>query len=141
MVREVVSAGEARGQHRRTARALDSHAPGDVVFAYACKLGCEGIVSKRLDSRYRPGPSKCANWIKVKNPAAPAVKREAEEDWGKGDEDADRFALGDHPIWSANVEAFRQKLRDLGHVEGENIVIAYRCVEGLDYRLPKAQAP
>jgi ATP-dependent DNA ligase len=45
--------------------------PGDLVFAHACKLGCEGIVSKRLGSRYRPGPNKCADWIKVKNPAAP----------------------------------------------------------------------
>ena len=55
--------------------------PGNVVFAHACQLGCEGIVSKRLGSRYRPGPTKCPDWIKVKNPAAPAVKREAEEDW------------------------------------------------------------
>jgi len=23
------------------------------------------------------------DWLKVKNPAAPAVKREAEEDWGR----------------------------------------------------------
>ena len=30
--------------------------PGDLVFAHACKLGCEGIVSKRPGSRYRPGP-------------------------------------------------------------------------------------
>jgi hypothetical protein len=51
--------------------------PGDVVF------GCEGIVSKRLGSRYRPGPTKCPDWIKVKNPAAPAVEREAEEEWGR----------------------------------------------------------
>jgi bifunctional non-homologous end joining protein LigD len=64
------------------------HQPGDVVFAHACKLGCEGIVSKRLGSKYQPGPNKCPDWIKVKNPAAPAVKREAEEDWG-GDEKAD----------------------------------------------------
>jgi bifunctional non-homologous end joining protein LigD len=28
--------------------------PGDLVFAHACKLGCEGIVSKRLGSKYRP---------------------------------------------------------------------------------------
>src|SRR2546429_2529131 len=28
------------------------------------------------------------------------------------------------------VEAFRQKLRDLGHVEGENIAIEYRWAEG-----------
>jgi hypothetical protein len=41
----------------------------------------EGIVSKRLGSRYRSGRSK--DWLKFKNPAAPAVKREADEDWGK----------------------------------------------------------
>ena len=53
---------------------------GDILFTHACKLGCEGIVSKRLGSRYRSGRS--PHWLKVKNPAAPAVKREAEEDWG-----------------------------------------------------------
>jgi bifunctional non-homologous end joining protein LigD len=56
--------------------------PGDIVFRHACKLGHEGIVSKRLGSRYVSGRSR--NWLKFKNPAAPAVKREAEEDWGKG---------------------------------------------------------
>ena len=55
--------------------------PGDVVFRHACKLGLEGIVSKRLGSRYRSGRSR--TWLKFKNPAAPAVKREAEEDWGR----------------------------------------------------------
>jgi len=54
---------------------------GAVVFAQACKLGCEGIVSKRLGSLYRSGRSR--QWIKVKNPAAPAVRRETEEDWGR----------------------------------------------------------
>jgi bifunctional non-homologous end joining protein LigD len=54
---------------------------GAIVFHHACKLGCEGIVSKRLGSPYRSGRSN--DWIKVKNPAAPAVKREAEEDWGR----------------------------------------------------------
>jgi ATP-dependent DNA ligase len=44
-------------------------------------LGCEGIVSKRLGSRYVSG--RTDYWVKVKNPAASAVKREAEEDWGK----------------------------------------------------------
>jgi ATP-dependent DNA ligase len=53
---------------------------GDILFEHACKLGCEGIVSKRLGSSYRSGRSKY--WVKVKNPKAPAVKREAEEDWG-----------------------------------------------------------
>jgi hypothetical protein len=36
-------------------------------------------VSKRLGSRYRSGLSN--DWLKFKNPDAPAVKREAEEDW------------------------------------------------------------
>jgi ATP-dependent DNA ligase len=49
--------------------------------SHACKLGPEGIVSKRLGSPYRSGRSR--HWIKSKNPAAPAVKREAEEDWGR----------------------------------------------------------
>jgi hypothetical protein len=44
-------------------------------------LGLEGIVSNRKDSQYRSGRS--PHWIKSKNPNAPAVKREAEEDWGK----------------------------------------------------------
>jgi ATP-dependent DNA ligase len=52
---------------------------GTIVFHHACKLGCEGIVSKRLGSHYRSGRSD--DWIKVKNPAAPALKREAEEEW------------------------------------------------------------
>jgi bifunctional non-homologous end joining protein LigD len=54
---------------------------GAVVFREACKLGCEGIVSKRLGSLYRSGRS--PHWVKVKNPKAPAVKREAEEDWSR----------------------------------------------------------
>jgi bifunctional non-homologous end joining protein LigD len=55
---------------------------GPTVFAHACKRGLEGIVSKRKDSPYRSGRSR--HWIKNKNPQHPAVKREAEEDWGKG---------------------------------------------------------
>ena len=52
------------------------------MFEHACKLGLEGIVSKRRDLPYNSGRS--PNWIKSKNPNAPAVKREAEEDWGDG---------------------------------------------------------
>jgi bifunctional non-homologous end joining protein LigD len=55
--------------------------PGDIVFRHARALGFEGVVSKRLGSRYVSGRSR--DWIKSKNPNAPAVKREAEEDWGK----------------------------------------------------------
>ncbi len=54
---------------------------GEIVFKYACKLGCEGIVSKRLGSPYRSGRS--THWVKVKNPKAPAVRREAEKAWGR----------------------------------------------------------
>jgi bifunctional non-homologous end joining protein LigD len=54
---------------------------GALVSAHTCKMGLEGIVSKLRDSRYRSGRS--PDWIKSKNPNAPAVKREAEEDWGR----------------------------------------------------------
>jgi bifunctional non-homologous end joining protein LigD len=46
---------------------------GAVVFRHACKMGLEGIVSKRLTSPYRSGPSR--DWIKVKNPDSPAMRR------------------------------------------------------------------
>ena len=58
-----------------------AHDCGLTVFEHACQLGCEGIVSKRLGSRYRSGRS--PDWRKFKNPQAPAVRREAEEDWGR----------------------------------------------------------
>jgi bifunctional non-homologous end joining protein LigD len=61
---------------------FNEHIEGDgpTVFAHACKMGLEGIVSKRKDSAYRSGRS--PDWVKMKNPAAPAMKREGEEDWG-----------------------------------------------------------
>jgi bifunctional non-homologous end joining protein LigD len=49
------------------------HPEGAVVFQHACKMGLEGIVSKRLGSRYRSGRS--PDWLKFKNPAAPAERR------------------------------------------------------------------
>jgi bifunctional non-homologous end joining protein LigD len=39
---------------------------GATVFAHACRLGLEGIVSKRAGSRYRSGVSR--NWLKCLNP-------------------------------------------------------------------------
>jgi bifunctional non-homologous end joining protein LigD len=58
---------------------FNEHLEGDgpTVFAHACKMGLEG-----KDSMYRSGRS--PDWLKMKNPEASAVKREAEEDWGKG---------------------------------------------------------
>jgi bifunctional non-homologous end joining protein LigD len=52
---------------------------GALVFTHACRMGLEGIVSKRIDAPYRSGPSKV--WLKSKNPASEAVRREREEDW------------------------------------------------------------
>jgi bifunctional non-homologous end joining protein LigD len=60
---------------------LDGH-DGPIVFDHVCRLGLEGIVSKRKGSPYRSG--RTADWLKCKNPKAPAVTREAEEDWGRG---------------------------------------------------------
>ena len=54
---------------------------GEAVFNHACRMGLEGIVSKRKDSPSRSGRS--PDWLKMKNPACDAVKREAEEDWGR----------------------------------------------------------
>ena len=53
----------------------------EIVFRHACEMGLEGIVSKRKDSPYRSGRS--SDWLKMKNPAREAVRREAEEDWGR----------------------------------------------------------
>jgi bifunctional non-homologous end joining protein LigD len=68
-------------RHAKSGLQLNEHIsePGDIVFRHACKLGLEGIVSKRLGSPYRSGRSN--DWLKSKNPDAPAVKREFEEDW------------------------------------------------------------
>ena len=52
---------------------------GASVLDYVCRLGLEGIVSKRVDAPYRSGPSK--TWLKSKNPASEAVRREREEEW------------------------------------------------------------
>jgi bifunctional non-homologous end joining protein LigD len=46
---------------------------GDKLFEAVCKLGLEGVVSKKLDAPYKSGPSKA--WLKIKNPKAPAATR------------------------------------------------------------------
>jgi len=60
---------------KRTRRGIQfvEHTEGDgrEMFKAVCKLGFEGIVSKKLNAPYRSGPSK--TWIKVKNPKAPAA--------------------------------------------------------------------
>jgi bifunctional non-homologous end joining protein LigD len=83
-VRKSALAGVLRRMKAWAGIQLNEHCddlPVDVVFRHACKLGFEGIVSKRVGSPYRSGRSR--DWLKMKNPNAPAVRREAEEDWGR----------------------------------------------------------
>jgi hypothetical protein len=65
---------------RRSIR-FTEHLTGDgtTVFAHVCRMGLEGIVSKRTDAPYSSGPSRA--WLKTKNPASEAVRREGEEEW------------------------------------------------------------
>jgi ATP-dependent DNA ligase len=49
---------------------------GPTVFQRACKMGVEGIVSKRLNAPYRSGSD---DWLKIKNPDSPAMVRAREE--------------------------------------------------------------
>jgi hypothetical protein len=69
-------ADAVRGPH--LGAVLNEHYQGDgqIVFGRARKLGRERIVVK---ATYRS--DRCSHWIKVKNPAAPAVTRQAEVDW------------------------------------------------------------
>jgi bifunctional non-homologous end joining protein LigD len=54
------------------------HPEGAVVFQHACKMGLEGIVSKRLGSR---SVGQVAGLAQVQEPGS--ASREAEEDWGR----------------------------------------------------------
>jgi bifunctional non-homologous end joining protein LigD len=54
---------------------------GLTVFAHACRLGAEGIVSTKVNGAYLSGP--CRVWIKVRNPASVAVQRERSEMWNR----------------------------------------------------------
>jgi bifunctional non-homologous end joining protein LigD len=60
------------GKGIRLSDHLDA-ADGEPVFQHACAMGLEGIVAKRRDRPYRSGRS--PDWVKVKNPDAPAATR------------------------------------------------------------------
>jgi bifunctional non-homologous end joining protein LigD len=66
---------------RRLGIVLSDHTEDDgaTIFRHACKLGLEGIVSKRLSAPYRSGPSR--DWLKVKNPDSPAMIRTRDGEW------------------------------------------------------------
>jgi len=78
------NSGSDQARHWRDVRTAESQpiSIGAIVYELVCALGAEGIVSKRAGSRYISG--RCDAWRKCKNPNAPAVRREAEEDWGRG---------------------------------------------------------
>jgi bifunctional non-homologous end joining protein LigD len=54
-------------------------ARGELVFDQACRMGLEGIVSKRLSAAYQSGPSR--HWLKIKNPHSLAMVRHREGNW------------------------------------------------------------
>jgi bifunctional non-homologous end joining protein LigD len=70
------------GKSQRRAIRFVEHLTGDgpTIFRHVCRMGLEGIVSKRTDAPYRSGPSK--TWLKPKNPASEVVRREREEELG-----------------------------------------------------------
>jgi bifunctional non-homologous end joining protein LigD len=66
---------------RRIGIVISGHTDEDgaAIFQQDCKMGLEGIVSKRLSAPYRSGPSR--DWLMVKNPGSPAMIRSREAEW------------------------------------------------------------
>jgi ATP-dependent DNA ligase len=60
--------------------AFNEHYSGDgaIIYKHAYALGCEGIAASRLGSHCKSG--RAVIWLKIKNPAASAVRREADGD-------------------------------------------------------------
>ena len=83
---------------------LDHNGVADLKLftAAVCKLGLEGIVSKKLNAPYRSGPSK--TWIKVRNPKAPAATRAIDGAFSL------RCEMSDSGKWLFNLADFRWQL-------------------------------
>jgi bifunctional non-homologous end joining protein LigD len=66
---------------RRAGIVISEHTDEDsaTIFLQACKMGLEGIVSKRLSAPYRSGRSR--DWLKIKNPNSPAMIRARKAEW------------------------------------------------------------
>jgi bifunctional non-homologous end joining protein LigD len=60
---------------RKSGIVYNEHIEGDgaTIFQHACRMGLEGVVSKRRDLPYRSGRAK--TWLKIKNPKSPAMLR------------------------------------------------------------------
>ena len=69
---------ELLGKSQRLGIRFVEHLAGDgpTIFEHVCRMGLEGIVSKRTHAPYRSGPSR--TWLKTKNPESAAVRRERE---------------------------------------------------------------
>ena len=76
--------GRLFGKARRPAIQLVEHLTedGPTLFRHICRIGLEGIVSKRTDAPYRSGSSR--TWLKSKNPASDALRLEREVEWALG---------------------------------------------------------
>jgi bifunctional non-homologous end joining protein LigD len=68
-------------QGSTTGIAFNEHTDDDgaTVFEHACRMGLEGIVSKRLTAPYRSG--RTDDWLKIKNPDSRAMVRHREGNW------------------------------------------------------------
>jgi ATP-dependent DNA ligase len=64
---------------RRSLGIVMSQHTDEDIFQGVCRMGLEGVVSKRLSSPYRMGRS--MDWLKIKNPDSPAMVRHREGDW------------------------------------------------------------
>ena len=93
---------ELIGRAKRRAIQFVEHLTGDgpTVFDHVCRMGLEGIVSKRTDAPYRSGPSKV--WLKSKNPASEAVR-------GSARRSGARIAQLDHGLPSRTNVCTRRK--------------------------------
>jgi ATP-dependent DNA ligase len=117
---------------------FNEHIEGDgpTVFAHACKMGLEGIVSKRKDSTYRSGRS--PDWLKMKNADAPAMKREVEEDGERAVTELERKHLVETDRHIAECEAYIAKQRDLierAIQQGRSTEVAEETLEALEASL------
>jgi ATP-dependent DNA ligase len=76
-----MSASVVADEVRRLSIVLSAHTAEDgaAIFQQACRMGLEGLVSKRLSAPYRSGPSR--DWLKIKNPDSPAMRRAKDGDW------------------------------------------------------------
>jgi bifunctional non-homologous end joining protein LigD len=66
---------------RRLGKVLSDHTDEDgaLLFVHACRMGLEGIVSKKLGAPYPSGRS--TEWLKIKNPNSPAMARHRKDRW------------------------------------------------------------